>query len=66
MNLKSWLKENDKTVTAFSKELKISRNHLDGIIHGSRSPSPQLSKKIESMTNGEVTVMELLFPERFE
>ncbi|MEN8236159.1 MAG: helix-turn-helix transcriptional regulator [Pseudomonadota bacterium] len=66
MELREWLFRNRKTVTDFAKEIGVSRSHLNMISNGKNLPSVQLAKKIEEGTEGKVTIMELLFPERFE
>lgn len=66
MNLREWLFRKKKTVTDLAKEINVSRTHLNLISNGIRTPSPELAKRIEQATNGEVTKEELLFPEDYE
>lgn len=39
------------------------KRYIDNLLYGAR-PSPKIALAIEQATNGEVTVMELLFPEK--
>ena len=48
--------------TDFAKDLGISRNHLGEILRGRRTPSVKLAKKIEELTQGEVTREQAMFP----
>jgi Helix-turn-helix. len=48
--------------TDFAKDLRISRNHLGEILRGRRTPSVKLAKKIEELTQREVTREQAMFP----
>lgn len=48
--------------TDFAKDLEISRNHLGEILRARRSPSVKLAKKIEELTQGEVSRERAMFP----
>lgn len=63
MKLKNYLKYKNLTISAFAKVAELKQPHLSLIMNGNRRPSPELAKKIEEATKGEVTVLELLFPE---
>ena len=63
MNLKKFLNKNNLTQREFSEILNIHYMHLNMILKKKRRPSPELALKIEKATSGEVTVMELLYPE---
>jgi len=45
---------------AFAKSVKVTQPHINGIIKGTRTPSIYLAKKIENVTEGKVSVVELL------
>lgn len=62
MDLDEYLFRKKISQTNFANELGISRNHLGEILRGRRSPSVKLAKKIEELTEGEVTKEEAMFP----
>jgi transcriptional regulator with XRE-family HTH domain len=55
MDLKEWLFFERRTVTEFAEMLDYSRTHLSGIVNGKNTPSRKLIKRIERVTNGQVT-----------
>lgn len=63
MNLREYLFRMRITQVDFAKKLGISRGHLGQIIAGTKHPSRKLAKNIEDITNGQVTAVELLFPD---
>ena len=63
MKLKTYLK--GKNDSDFSAEIGTTPNYLFQLKYNKRRrPSPALALKIEKATGGQVTVMELLFPEK--
>jgi transcriptional regulator with XRE-family HTH domain len=62
MDLDEYLFRKRISQTEFAHALGISRNHLGEILRGRRNPSIKLAKKIEELTNGEVSKEEALFP----
>jgi len=66
MKLDLWLFMNKITKKNFAETLKVSRGHLQEIVSGKRKPSVKLAKKIEELTEGNVTKEEMLFPEEFQ
>lgn len=66
MDLREWLFRKRKTVTDFAKEIGVSRNHINGIVNGRGKPSAKLAKQIQDATHGEVSIMELLYPQENE
>ena len=66
MNLREYLFKKRITQVDFAKRLGISRGHLGQILHGTKHPSRKLAKKIEEETEGKVTAVELLLPEKFQ
>lgn len=51
--------------TEFAQRLGITLSHLSHISAGKRAPSRKLAKKICELTQGYVSVNELLFPEDY-
>lgn len=64
MELKQYLKNENIKVTDFAKKMGCVQSYISLICNKDRRPSPEFAKKIERGTNGKVTVMELLFPDR--
>jgi DNA-binding XRE family transcriptional regulator len=62
MDLDEYLFRKRISQTDFAKDLGISRNHLGEILRGRRTPSVKLAKKIEELTQGEVTREQAMFP----
>jgi len=65
MDLREFLFKKGITQIEFAKKLGISRGHLNQILHKTKHPSRKLAKEIEEQTEGKVTAIELLFPEKF-
>jgi len=63
MNLETVLKKENMSIASLAAKLDVHYTHVLRIIHGSRRPSPELALKIEQITNGAITRMELLYPE---
>ena len=69
MYLKEYLKQQKLTQVAFSSLAGISSIHINRLIRGKSNPSINLAKHIEEVTNGAVTVYELIntdAPSRFK
>lgn len=62
MKLKEYLDRCKVGYAEFADLIGCSRMHLSRIL-GGYAPSKKLAKKIEETCQGEVTVLELLFPE---
>jgi len=60
MNIKEYLCRHDLTQVAFAKKLSITATHLSLITKKKRTPSIHLARRIEAITEREVTVYELL------
>jgi transcriptional regulator with XRE-family HTH domain len=60
MNLRDYLYLKRMSVTEFSKLVDHSRNYISMIINGKHIPSKKLAKNIERITEGQVTIEELL------
>lgn len=64
MDLRTYLFQKRRSIADFSRQLKCSRDHLSRIINGKLKPSQRLAEDIEQLTDGEVTVQELLGSEK--
>ncbi len=63
MRLLDWMENNNVNKSAFAQKLGISRTHLYEIMNQTAMASRKLAKQIQDATNGEVTIMELLYPQ---
>jgi DNA-binding transcriptional regulator YdaS (Cro superfamily) len=54
MNLRDWLYKKKITITAFSKSLNITRDHINSIVTGRRKAGSRLAKDITAATEGQV------------
>lgn len=56
-SLKTYIKgKPKKPMTAWAKELGVSRPFLMGLLDGTRKPSPDVALRIQANTNGAVRV----------
>ena len=60
MNLKLYLKSNNITQTEFAKKLQVTRTYVSMIARGYTTPGRLLAREIAILTNGAVTIGELL------
>ena len=65
MNLNEYLSENNLTREDASKIFGVTAAQISHICTGFRKPSPKLAKKIQTVTLGKVTILELLYPEDY-
>jgi len=63
MKLKEYLKTHKLSQRKLATMLGVSQEHISQILCGKKNPSIQLIKRIETVTNGKVSVSELLHPE---
>jgi len=63
MSLKRWQKKQNLSNVKLASLLHIDPSFLTHYYAGRRNFSPQLALKIEQLTNGEVTCLELLYPD---
>lgn len=69
MTLNDWIAEEAErrgikraaAVTAIAGELGISRGYLMSLARGALRPAPKLARRIEAMTSGVVSAVELVF-----
>jgi transcriptional regulator with XRE-family HTH domain len=66
MELREYLFRERLTVTAFAKQLGVSRNHINKIVNGHGRPGVALARLIEHETQGKVTAQEMLQHEKKE
>lgn len=60
MKLKDFLKKNRWTQRKLAQELGVSEAYITYILNGKNNPSPILAKRIEELTDGAVTVYDLI------
>lgn len=66
MLLKEYIKSNGIKIQDFANSLNTSYNYAAQVINGHKRVGPQWAKKIEAITGGKVTRMEMLYPEDFK
>ena len=64
MELRKYLKDEKYSLDDFAKIVGCTQPHISLICSKKRRPSPDLALKIEEITAGEVTLIELLYPDR--
>jgi DNA-binding transcriptional regulator YdaS (Cro superfamily) len=64
MKLSDWQKQNGVTSRKLAELVNIHESHMCKVLKGKRELSPKAAARISEATNGEVTVMELLFPDQ--
>lgn len=65
MKLKEWLKKNNVTQTKMGVDFKTSSSFINNISMNRQPVGKKLAKRIEEYTDGEVTRLELLYPEEY-
>jgi transcriptional regulator with XRE-family HTH domain len=65
MELKTWMKLKGITQKELSYDLNIRQATLSMILSGKQMAKPDLAAKIEEYTAGEVTRMDMLYPESY-
>ncbi len=60
MQLRDWLLDNGVSIAAFAHRIGLCRTHVSSILTGNRRTSPRTAKKIEEVTNGDVTAKNVL------
>lgn len=64
MTLKEYLKLRQISVNEFAKDVGIDYTYVSRLKNGERRPSPDVALRIEKATQGMVTRMDLLYPEK--
>jgi DNA-binding transcriptional regulator YdaS (Cro superfamily) len=62
MNLFDWKEIKNFSNNDLAEMIGVDPSYISHIKAGRRRPSPEVSKRIEEITNGDVTVLEMLFP----
>lgn len=62
MKLTEWQKSTETTNTELAKTVGVHPSFFTHINNNRRRPSPELALKIQEATGGQVTVIELLYP----
>lgn len=65
MRLDVYLKIHEISQIQMAKKLGITKAYMHELSSRKKSPSRVMAKKIEEITKGEVTRLELLYPEEF-
>lgn len=61
-NLKNYLKGRNRE--EFASRIGTTKNYVNLLVTGARRPSPDLALRIQEATDGNVTVWELLYPDK--
>ncbi len=62
--LKKWMKEQHVTAEQFAERIASTASYVSQIVTGTRRPSVDLARLIESSTNGDVKAADALLWER--
>ena len=63
MRLKDWKDQKQLKNKDLAASLDIDEGYVTHILKGDRRPSPELALKIEQLTKGMVSRMDVLYPE---
>jgi len=66
MKIEEFLEKENMSIAKFALNIGVHYTHILRIVNGQRRPSPELALKIEQATDGQVTRLELLYPENNE
>lgn len=64
MKLKEWIGKKRGRAAQLARDVGVTPGHISMAAARIRRPSPEVAERIERATSDEVTVMELLFPDR--
>lgn len=62
-HLKEYLREKDINITQLAKLIGVSRGHLSTVANG-KPGGKNLASRIEKWSNGEITCIQILYPEK--
>jgi len=62
MLLREWRKTNDKNQEWLAEQLGVTQGYISEIERGDKTPSDDVAAKIEEVTRGAVTFLELKHP----
>jgi transcriptional regulator with XRE-family HTH domain len=60
MKLKEYVYKNRVNISEMARQIGMSINHLNNIVHGKRIPGPELARRIQEQTHDWVTVDDLI------
>lgn len=63
-DLKTWLKNHKISQRKFARALNYSPLHIHNVVNGKTPASPKLAALIERETDGAVSKMNLLYPDK--
>lgn len=63
MKLEAWKEKHQLKNCDLAGKFGVDQSYITYLLQGKRRASPELAKRIEYETNGEVTRMEMLYPE---
>ena len=66
MHLKVWIRSRGLLQRDVAEILGISPSYLSEIVTRKKRPAPELAKKIENLTENQVTRIELMYPEELQ
>ena len=66
MTLNDWLKKEGITQAELARRMGVVDMTVSGVMTGRRRFSPENARKVVEVTNGEVTLEEILFPDDFK
>ena len=62
MDFRAWIKSSGISQKKLAQDLAMSQSYLSEILSGKRKINTRLAKRIEDISKGEVSRMELLYP----
>ncbi len=62
MDFRSWIKNSGISQKKLAQDLAMSQSYLSEILSGKRKINTRLAQRIEDVSGGEVSRMELLYP----
>lgn len=65
MLLSEWLDQSGCSQAKLAKQIGVSQQMVCGVLHGQRRFSPEVARKVVELSEGTVTLEELLFPGGF-
>lgn len=62
MKLIDYLKQQNISYSDFAKQINVTASYITYILQNKRRPSPEIALKIEQVTEGRVSRIEVLYP----
>jgi DNA-binding transcriptional regulator YdaS (Cro superfamily) len=63
MDLKTYLQKTKTTTVVLANKVGVAQAYISHLASRKRRPSPDLALRIQEATRGEVTILELLYPD---